>query len=803
MLNGIKTFVHRIKYFHLIIICLFLFKSINVAQISNTISNVEFPEAKEGQPLELNVTFRQVPEIEDVNFFYKLFNDVDYHQIEMELLGTVSKIIIPAEHVLSPTIEYYISILFTNGSVETYPLSSPDEVPPLQIKVEPRSPKDDEIIVLSPLPGEKFDQSDLLISFSLLRCSPNVKKEQTKIWLDGIDINNHVIIDGDIVSVDGAILPVSLNNGNHVIKIELFDLNGVLYHSYKTIFEIISGRSGILPSGLFTYKVDLQAESRREDYAGSDIWYNNFLGNITGNYSDWEFGLNLYITSEEKKYLQPQNRYQVKAGNDWMKISIGDAYPRYPYLIMNGKRIRGFDVELDLNFLKLNISFGETRRQIEGQLLEIIKGDSVLLESNVISIDSMRYGSSRGRVDFGTYSRTMFAIRPAFFISDNINFGFSYLHSEDNDEIEFGSNPEENALAGFDFNMGFDRNNIQIKSEAAFSLYNSNITHGTLSDSQIDSLFNSGSFFDYNTDDLKQIKNLLGGIITFNQFFHPLNPGEFSTFAGESEIKLNYYNNNLRFKYLYRGSGFKSFGQEFLRTDVKGFSITDQFNLFEEGLFFNLGYERLEDNLQNSKTSTTTFQTINSSISYFPKGDLPGIVLGFTRYFNKNDIESTDSSSANYLIDNSTNRIRIQVSHKFNYLAENNVSLSYSTSVKSDNSIINSDGNNSLVNLSLMSKWSSIFSSYFNGVVYQSDVAGNKFDYSGISLGGKFILLENMLNISAFVSPSFGDLKRQTFEMTAEYFVNQQISLLLQTRFFKITGDTGNSIIGLILRTNI
>jgi hypothetical protein len=38
---------------------------------------------------------------------------------------------------------------------------------------------------------------------------------------------------------------------------------------------------------------------------GESLWYNNLGIDFNGSYSDWNVDARVYVTSEEKKYLQP------------------------------------------------------------------------------------------------------------------------------------------------------------------------------------------------------------------------------------------------------------------------------------------------------------------------------------------------------------------------------------------------------------------------------------------------------------------------------------------------------------------
>jgi hypothetical protein len=131
-----------------------------------------------------------------------------------------------------------------------------------------------------------------------------------------------------------------------------------------------------------------------------------------------------------------------------------------------------------------------------------------------------------------------------------------------------------------------------------------------------------------------------GKIITVNDNLRPLSLAKPSTLSYDLGLALNYFNNALKFTYLYRGSDYTSFGQTFLRKDIQGFNVLDRLRLVENQLYLSLGYERLQDNTSQTKVATTTFSTVNIAVSYFPRVDLPRLTVGFTRWTNGNGISA-------------------------------------------------------------------------------------------------------------------------------------------------------------------
>lgn len=781
-----------------------LFASSLFAQVSEYISSVKTGDAKDGQPFYISVELVQSSNIGEILVVYRPYGQSDFEKIEMDLLGMTATATIPGDDVILPYIEFYILIELADGSFSTHPPGAPDTAPPLQANVVTISPKDEEVIIMSPLPDEPVGQDELFISLSLLKTSDSVDKSKTKIYLNNIDITSSALFADDLILVSGENLPSTVGLGAQNLKIELFDKDGNLYHSVSKGFTVTPGTGSDFYAARFNYTGSVKGESRNERYNDQSTWYNNLRLNFNGDYSDWKFDADVYVTSEEKVYLQPQNRYTAKIRSSWMNLQIGDNYPTFPKLIMNGKRIRGISGAVNLGFFNVQASFGQVRRDVEGNILEYFSRATAPLGSNVIEIDSAKYGQPFARANLGTYNRNLFALRPSFGSGETFQIGFSYLHSgDDYQSIEFGGSPQENAVVGTDLKLNLDNRRIQIRGEAAVSIFNSDISEGELSDAEIDAVFGTDGFFDVSPDDVRSLRDVISPFITVNQYLKPLNPQELSTLASEAELSLNYFNNRLSAKYLYRGNDYKSFGQSFIRTDVAGINLRDRLRLIDNQVFVSLGFESLKDNLQNTKIATTTSQTINTSVSYFPRIDFPNLTIGYTRYQNDNGLSMADTNNVDFIVDDATNRFLTQISYDVMLGVKHNTSLNFSTSSRDDNSINNADNKTTSAALNITSPWNRQLTSYFTFSYFSSEISTIPYDYVMLSLGAKYKMLEDKLTLTGTYSPSFGDFERQAIDLIGSYDVMQNLSLIMQVRFYSISGAGSNSIIGLTTRYNI
>ncbi len=778
----------------------------NHAQVSNSIASVEFGAALENNSVQVSAEMLPVTGIAKVQIAYRAFEESEFKINEMELIGNTAYFTIPSEAVKLPAITYYFIVTFTSGEYETYPLGiEQGENIPLELTVLATSPKDKEILILSPSPGELVDIKKLFLTISLIKASDGVDVSKTKIFLNNQDITDKCLFAGDVILFYGENFPDVVSLGQQSLRVELYDSEGKFYHSTISTFTSTKSSTLKLAETRFDYNGSIKAESRNQKFSGVSEWFNNIGIRASSKYEDFAARGYLYVTSEEKKYLQPQNRFSATVEySDIAKVEGGDIYPVYPDLILSGKRVRGFNGEINSGYFNIQATFGETRRDVEGKLVETYSRETAPLSSNVIEIDSALYGQPYGKVELGTFSRQLFAIRPSFGTGRTFQLGFTYLHSKDDyNSIEFGSKPKENLVVGSDLKFAIDDQRIVFRGQAAVSLNNSDISTGDLTDEQIDSIFtgSGGSSLGDDAESFKDLKKLVSKFITFNQFIGPVNPEKLASAAGEAELQLNYFNNNLRASYIYRGNDYKSFGQDYVRTDVKGINISDRVRLMQNQLFLSLSYEKLLDNLQNTKYATTGYQTINTSVSYFPRTDFPGITVGYTRYDNQNDIEAGSINEA-FMVDNYTNRFFTRLNYNFEWGVKHNSILNIATSSRIDDAINGTDAKYTSVSLNLNSYWTRDLSSNLYLITYNSEISAQPFNYTTIALGGRYKLLQDQLNVALNISPSFGDFERLSVELLSEYLVIQNLRLTFQFRYYNYPNISSDSVAGMILRWN-
>jgi len=775
------------------------------AQLSTRVSSVTPTETAAGVPVTVQVELFAAETVEAMYFLYRPFGRSEWTKLDMDIIGNIATVRLPIRDVISPSIEYYVVLMDRLGSLETYPLSETDDplsTPPqrtAQIAIRAEEELDEQVIFLTPEPSASVSPEDVLISVSLLRADSLVERRSTRMLLDGADVTADAVFADDIIVYAPENLAVRLTPGNHRVTVNLFDRAGNLYRSSSLMFSVTGSPLYADPaSSEFLYGVSVQLESRREQVGGAGTWYNRGGAQFSGKTEIMRFNSNIFVTSDEEISRQPQNRYFISAQNDWLKVSYGDSYPAFPNLVLNGKRVRGLTSSLKLNLFNLDLTLGKTTRGIEGALLKQFPLDSLSAEQTrdpnapYAQIDPQT--QTWGKFSYGTFERDLFAIRPSFGSGKTWQVGFTWLKSKDDvGSIRFGSRPQENFVVGTDFMVKLDDGRFELGGQGAFSAFNSDISSGTFSDEKIDSLFEDPE----KARDAKKVRNNLQDFITVNENITPLSFKKLPTIAYDASLSLNYFDNAFKFMYLLRGSSYNSLGQTFLRKDVRGFNITDRIRLARE-VFTTLGYERLADNTSDMKIATTTFNTYNISVSYYSQIGLPNATIGFTRFDNSNGLSIAGSDSLS-VVDEGTNRFFLQSSYDLVGDARHTLSLNFSLSDRTDNSLRRQDVNNMMLAMGVVTRYGMPLQTgaeiAFNFNKFPAGTGTQaEFNYTTISVSGKYSMLNNALQYAAVVSPTLGDFTRTGIDLSTQWTAMSGMSFVLQFTFFSNKGRPNDNL---------
>ena len=767
------------------------------SQINTYIRAIHTGEAREGTPLRVAVELAKSTDLARVVLYYRQFGQSEFRILEMPIIGDTASVTISEDEVTPPFMEAYVLAQTSTGVSETYPFENPQGTP-TRIPVGMKSPKDQEILILSPDKSEKLLPEDVYISVSFVYAPNKVDRKRTKVFVDNIDLSSMAVSAGDLTIVSPDALPKNISTGTHTLRVNVYDTTGRPYHKIERTFTVIT--NGQVEAERVRYSGNAQAEGRNEDIQGNVTPYRRLNANANASYGILRTTGNLYLTSEEDPTRQPQDRYFLGLDAKYANVGIGDAYPRFaPTTVMDGKRIRGISAGLDLGTFNLDYASGEDIRRVDG--------------------DSSQQP---------TLKRNLTAIRPSFGSGENFQLGFTYLKSKD----QYGSadtlvKPQENVVVGSDVVVAFDNHHFEWTGQASYSLNNVDISAPQFTDASIDT-----SQLDSSTKNLlkKYGTKYLAKVITLNENLVPLPPG-LTALVYETGLALNYFGNYLKGSYIYHGADYTSEGTSALRRDVKGFNVFDRIRLVGNSVFLTGSYERLQNNTagrdslrladSNLIALTTTYQTINASVSYYPTSNMPNFTVGYGNNSESNPISPADTNAtdATQAINDKTNRFFAQSTYDFSSRwGKHNATLSLDLSNKTDNTANkqNVKGFNAFLLVNTVHTFpleSSIgYTMSLNtipmakvdstGGVFKTVTSSTSLNYTTITFNGRYKIYKDLLKVSATYAPTFGDFQRTLLEAGLLYAIAYNQSASFQYQYIVNSGSKNDSYVSLIYHIN-
>ncbi len=750
------------------------------AQQNSLITRVSNTDAVEGQPIEITVELVPASSIRELDLLYRKFGQTEWKVVDFVLSSTKATATIPGKDVSLPSVEYYVLASLENGNVESYPIGAGEGGQPLSVQVRSAQSASSAILILSPEPNEVVAADKMNIIISLLKLEGKIDNAKTRIFIGSTEVTEYALFADDLIIFSAENYPGTLPSGKPSLSVQTFNSEGNAVESFTKSLDVRANTSLLPFTSSIPHSLSIQTGTRYENQRDRGLWYNNFALQAGMELGDWEFDADIRLSSEEKGFLQPVNRYTFTARSSWLTIAGGDYFPELPSLILSGKRVRGFTGVVNTDYFKLTTTIGEVNRPIDGQILTQFPANFDTLGTNIVPVND----SVLAKILPGTYKRQIIGVRPAFKYKEFFEWGFSYFHAiDETGSIRYGLKPRENLVAGTDISINLDDRRILLQAQTALSVVNNDITTGTFTDEVIDSVFGPGKQFSTNPQDIKDLRDLVKSFFTVNQFISPLSPQELTSMAFEGSLSLNYFNNFLKTSYIRRGHDYNSYGSPYLRNDIQGYSIQDRLRLLNNTLFISGGFEVYTDNLKEIKPFTATFSTISTSVAYFPGFDLPGITVGFNSFVNTNEAIGDSAVSPQYLIDDATNRYSVQLSYNLKAGITHQTSLNFSISDRDDQSLSNNDGSNTSVYLSALSRWTDDLSSSFNFGLNNATFNSGDYNYFTLYGGVRYTAIPERLFTGVSISPSFGDFKRISFDVDSEYFIFPKWSILGNFRY--------------------
>ena len=677
-------------------------------------------EVYEGEPIVIEAVVEPAGEgAVRVTLYYRVAGTDSYNEIEMVLADGVYKGTIPGGFVTLAGVEYLIVAEFQDGTIVAFPEVDPynvpvylsvlkrAEVPAGNVASKTAAGIESNALILSPERRSIVAPGDLLIAVSLFNVT-DLDVSSVKVFLDGIDITSQAEISEEIL----LCRPRNIRPGLHYVSVRMKNAYGDSFKPLEWSFTLAA--SEIAAKKILKYSGKIEANAVSEQIRGirQDIQTIRVISNVE---YDWlRFRSKIFVTSLESPDRQPKDRFFAGISTPFVDLNFGDVTPRMTEFGLYGKRVRGFEGNLKLKYFNLHLVMGETERAIRGEIEESIEGDTLLVYT--------RKGYS--------YKRNLFAIRPYFGSGKRFQLGFSLIKARDDTlsvdklvggvvpampyRVEFASGkPQDNLVLGGDLALCFDDRRFVFKTEAAISMWNSDISEGALTKDKLDTFagdtldgyFRVGNF-EVPLSEIPFDPKDFDFLFIVNENQRPISPIipdstgkigirqilDMPSTAFKSRLTLNYLNNYVILEYKRVGPNFKSLANPYMRTNVQGFSVSDRVRLFGGRIFLNLLFDQKRDNLNKENRATTTINLFSAGFTIYPGEGLPQINF-YTRHNSRfNDLASLDTTftDSGYIIsdyreDNVTITQSLNLTYKISLAGvTNQIMVTYSNSDRVD-----------------------------------------------------------------------------------------------------------------------
>lgn len=658
-------------------------------------------EPKEGEDITLvvspansNLTFSKV------DLYFRVPND-KYQAQEMKFDKGSYVYTIPGAQAVPPTLEYYVIGTKSDGSKVVFPYiqtENPEadvENSPAILKVRPVT-SDESVSILMGEPGSSVAAEDFIIMLSYYRISETIDVASIKLLVNGQDVTSKSTVTADALTYVPEQVP---GKGTMSMDFSAKLKDGTLVGpiSWKTTTTTVEeAEKEEAAERNFNISGNVWDELRYEKIAGGSQGYHRANAAAAGNWYWLNYTTNIYMTSEEKSFLQPSNRYTLKLSSPYFDLGIGDVYPSFSRMVMNGTRVRGIEANLKLNWVNVDFTYGQTSRAVEAAFVEGAIIASTGSDQQKDTLEAKGYVQDgnlfRLKRSAGAYQRDLFATKLSFGNKlDGFNYGITFLKSmDDTSSNKFGPTATANIATGMDMQLILDNNRFSWYADGAFSVRN-NDTRNALDSTMNAKLSDAG----IPIDKINKIFPITAGIDA------PLSTDLrmiMDYMAIQTGIKLNYWNNYFKAEYVRYGGSYSSDGLAFFQNDVQGIKISDRLRLLQNKLILSVGFDNLANNLAGTRDfkyayasaptdtvtidGTTTKKNIRTGFAIFPGGKWPSLSFDYIRSTNNNALPDDQVAAANNL----SNTFQISSSYGFS-AGENfhSIGLTFSKTNKVDN----------------------------------------------------------------------------------------------------------------------
>lgn len=495
-------------------------------------------EGKVGEDMEISVMLFNDINVLDAKIFFREADAISFSEIDMRLRNLYWVGTIPGRRLSERGLEYCIVLNLANGSALGSPHLNPFENP-YRIPIKPGDPvptafsarKDSkpesllrpDILILSPDPADLVRPDNVVIAVSLFN-APQVDTTAISLELDGIDYTKSAEIEAGIVTLT----PPPLADGLHTVVFRMTTVYGLKAEPLTWSFMATSGVEVIAQE--FEYGGNLSSRVSMEEISGQNYDVSEVTGEGYAKIPFLTLKGSLRQTTRESSFQQPQNRLQFFGDiNNYLQIYYGDFNPRLSPFLIDGRRVRGTGIFVDIPWLRFQYVQGELNRTVQHQN-DVDKGyyflssdtktdslgvttyvldrrgytfkremtalrlsvgpkygwhiglhalqarDDLKSVNQIVSGQNFTVDSTATLVNVGTYSYSGFlsAVESAGGVVDFPNKGWG------------GAAPQDNIVFGFDLGSTFDDRKLTFDFSWNMSLHNRDIWEGAMTRAQMD-----------------------------------------------------------------------------------------------------------------------------------------------------------------------------------------------------------------------------------------------------------------------------------------------------------------------------
>ncbi len=669
-----------------------------------------------GNDTEILVILENNDKIISGTLFFRQSDEISYQEVGMDFKNGSWVGIIPGERVQGSLIEYVVIFQNLNGGQIGVPLAIDPFASPLNFSVSMTASNlqnqnitktstsdyiDADILILAPEPGSLNRPDEIVISLSLFN-APIVDQDKYILYLDGTDVTENSLIDGEVLSF---IPENELEIGLHNIRVLFKSTYGLDITPVEWAFNVSKGTRNMTES--FKYKGYFNGKNSRNTASRnvvSEIVYN---GKFEGELSWIKANFSLKNSSRESVYMQPLDRSTLSLRfTDYATFETGDSYPSLSPYILDGKRVRGQYLNLNLPYIKIQYVNGKLNRGVQYQ--NKLNGALKIIEDNtsIASNGGKIYSFTRKGY---TFPRDILAARIAINAFKSFSTGFHFMKVKDNfskvslkvpgnslfdvdstlDNIEDGvysyseflsdiigpldtivikdndwddGKPIENLALGFDLEKAFDNRQLVFQMAWNMTWTNNNISEGVISLDDADVLLDTlddNAIMDIPIDDFPDPATYKDIITIHPLYMVPLVPLDPITFeknpvrailnmpssAYNIRLKGSYSLNNLLLEYRQIGPEYKSYGNPYLTNNIREFIINDRLSLLGRRLMLLVGYNYKDNSLSETVANPLKTRTMTLNTTLVPGPGAVSLIFNLRSINQTNGIDSLEVNS--------------------------------------------------------------------------------------------------------------------------------------------------------------